>query len=105
MASSFCAPCEGLDDVPHIFRRVAKLTTRNAGTKTEVTDTDSVVLECICKVIFTLGHCTNEDANTLLGSKVCYIVFHSNHGRIKTKGDFPTIGGQMISNGVLDDFE
>ena len=55
-----------LDDVPHIFGGVAELAASNAGAQTEVTDTDSVVLERICKVIISLGHCADKHADALL---------------------------------------
>lgn len=61
---------KGLDDVPDVFGRIAEFAARNAGTQTEVTDTDRVVFECICEIIGALGHCANEYTDTLLRPKV-----------------------------------
>lgn len=84
---------------------MTELAAGNTGTQTETADTDGVILEGIGKVVTSLGHGTNEDTNTLLGTQVLNIVPNADHRGVETKSDLATIWWQMIGDGVLDDLE
>jgi hypothetical protein len=46
---------------------MTKLAASDAGTQAIVADTDGFVLELISKVVFALGHGSNENAYALVG--------------------------------------
>lgn len=94
-----------LDDVPDIFDGIAELSTSYTGAQAVIADADSVVLEAVGKVIFPLGHCTDENANALLGSYIFYVVPDPNDFRIKAERNLTAIGGKMVGDWILDDFE
>lgn len=47
---------------------MAEFTAGHTGTQAVVADTDLVILERVGKIIMTLGHGTDEDADTLIGT-------------------------------------
>lgn len=57
-----------LNDIPNIFGRVTEFGTCHAGAETVVADTDGLILERICEIVFALGHGTHKHADTLLGA-------------------------------------
>ena len=94
-----------LDNIPDIFNGIAELATCYAGAQAVIADADGVVLEAVCKIIIAFSHCANEDANTLFTTQVLYVVFDSNDFSVKAESYLSAIGGEMISDGILDDFE
>lgn len=84
---------------------MAEFTARHTCTQTVVTDTDGVVLEGVGKVIVTLGHGTNKDANALVGTHGLDVVGGPHDGGLETECHFPAIGGKVIRDGVLDDLQ
>lgn len=94
-----------LHDVPDILGRIAELATGYAGAETEVADTDSIVLECVCEIVLTFSHCPDEYADTLLGSEVRYIVCYPHYVCIMAERDFAAIWWEMIGDWILYHFE
>lgn len=92
-------------NVPGFFGSMAEFTARHTCTQTVVADTDGVVLEGVGKVIVTLGHGTNEDANALVGTHGLDVVGGSHHGGLETEGHLPAVGGEVVRDRVLDDLE
>ena len=84
---------------------MAELTACNAGTEVEVADTDAVVLDSVCEVIVTLCHSTNEDGDALILVEAANVVAQTNNLGVETEGDLAAVGGKVIGNGVLDDFD
>lgn len=94
-----------LDDVPDIFDSIAELSASYTGAQAIIADADGVVLEAIGKIIVPFGHCTDENANALLGSYIFYVVLDPNDIRIEAERDLTAIGGKMVGDWILDDFE
>jgi len=94
-----------LYDVPGVFASVTELAASNTCRKAVVADTDGFVLEGVGKVVFALGHGTNEDADALVGSQCVNIISHPDNLGVEAQGDLAAVGWQMICNGVFDDFE
>lgn len=94
-----------LDDVPDILNGIAEFTARHASTEAVITYTDSVVLEAVGEIVITFGHCTNKNANALLWSYVCNIVFDPDNVSIVAERDLPAVGWKMVSDWILDDLE
>lgn len=84
---------------------MAEFTARHTCAQTVVADTDGVILEGVGKVIVTLGHGTNEDADTLVGTHRLDVVGGPHYGGLETEGHFPAIGGKVVRDGVLDDLQ
>lgn len=55
-----------LEDVPYVLGCMAEFAACNAGTKIELADGNTVILDMICKVIVALGHGADEDGNALV---------------------------------------
>lgn len=84
---------------------MAELAASNTGGQAEVADTDGIILEGIGKVIATLGHSTDKDANALFRLELLDVVSDADDGGIETQGDLAAVGRQVIGDGVLDDLE
>lgn len=97
--------CLALKNIPHLLRGVTKLTAGHTGTQTVVADTDGVVFEGVCEIIVTLGHGSDEDADTLFGAERLHIVLDAHHGGVETKRHFPAVRGEMVGDWVFDDFQ
>jgi hypothetical protein len=93
------------DNVPGVFASVTELATGNTCGKTVVANTDGFVLESIGKVVFAFGHGTDEDADALRGAQRVDVISDSYDICVKTQGDLPAIGWQVVRDRVLDDFE
>lgn len=72
---------------------MAKFAACNAGTEIEVTDTDGVVLYCICKVIIALCHGSNENGYAFVFVQALDVVAHSYNLRLEAECYLATIGG------------
>lgn len=103
MAEQMTTKKQDLNDIPHVFCCVTELTTSNACRQAVVADGNLIVLEVVRKVIFALGHCTDEDAYALVGAERLDVVLHSYDRSLEGQGHFPAVGGQMLGDGVLDD--
>lgn len=84
---------------------MAELTARHTGTQAVVADTDGVVFERVGKVIVTLGHGSDKDANALVGAQRLNIVGGPHHGRLETQSHLPAVRGKVVRDGVLDDLQ
>ena len=94
-----------LDDVPNVLCGVAELAASHTGTEREVADGDGVVLVLVGEVVVALGHGADEDADALLGAEVRHVVADAHDGGVEGEGDFAAVRGQVVGDGVLDDFE
>jgi len=84
---------------------MAKFTACHTCTQTVVADTDGVIFEGVGKVIVTLGHGTNEDANALVGTQRLDVVGGPHHRSLETESHLPAVGGKMVRDGVLDNLQ
>jgi len=94
-----------LDDVPDVFNGITELATCYAGAQAVIAEADCVILEAVGEVIVSLSHGPNEDADALFWPYVLYVVFDPNDIRVKAECHLTAIGGQMVSDWVLYDFE
>lgn len=92
-----------LDNVPDVLAGVAKLAAGNTGTEAVVADGDGVILESVRKIVASLGHGANEDADALLWTEGLDVVVHTHNGGIETERDFAAVGRKMVRDRVLDD--
>ena len=84
---------------------MAELAAGHAGAEAVVADAYGVVLELVGERVSTFRHRTNKHAYALLRAQVGDVVPDSDDGRVEGEGDFPAVGGQVVGDGVLDDFE
>lgn len=98
------SPCR-LDDIPHVLYGIAKFSARDARAKAVIANANCVVLKGICEIIFALGHSSHKDADALLGSYICYIVFDPNDIRVETKCDLSATRREMVGDRILDHLE
>lgn len=68
----------------------------------EVADGDLLVHEGIRKVILALSHGTHEDADALLGAYRLDVLTSPHERRVKAQRHLATVGGEMVSDRVLD---
>jgi uncharacterized Zn-binding protein involved in type VI secretion len=94
-----------LEDVPHILCSVTELATCDAGTEVEVADGDAVILEVVGKVIAALGHGTDKDGNALVLVEAGNVVADAHNLRVEAEGDLAAVGGQVVGDGILNDFD
>jgi hypothetical protein len=81
---------------------VAEFTTCHTSTEGKVADRNSVVFECVGKVIIAFCHGTDKDADALFGSESLDIVFDTYNRALKGERDLTTIGWKMLSDWVFD---
>lgn len=84
---------------------MAELAASNTGAQAVVADTNRIILELIGEAVLALGHGADEHAHALLGAEVGYVVADAHDGGVEGEGDFATVRGQVVRDGVLDDFE
>lgn len=94
-----------LDDVPRILGGVAEFAARDTGRETVVANGDLLVNKLIRKVIRSLGHGSNEDADALLIVEVFDVFSDADQLRVETESDLAAVGWKVIGDGVLDDLE
>jgi hypothetical protein len=75
------------------------------GAKVEVADSDGIVLDVICEVVVSFGHCTDEDGNTFILVKALDVVPHPHHFSVETESDLPAIGREVVCDGILDNLD
>ena len=73
------------------------------GAEIEVADSDGIVLDVICEVVVSFGHCTDENSNTFILVETLDVVPHPHHFSVETEGDLPAIGREMVRDGILND--
>lgn len=93
------------NDIPHFLCCVAEFATRHTGAETVVADTDRIVFELVCEVITPLCHRSNEHADALSRAKGVDIILDTYYRGIETQGDLPTVGRQVIGDGIFDDLQ
>jgi hypothetical protein len=81
---------------------VAEFTTCYTGTKGKVADRNSVIFECVGKVIIAFCHGTDENADALFGPKSLDVVLDTYYRALKGECDLTTIGGKMLSDWVFN---
>lgn len=91
-----------LHDVPDILSSVAELAASNTGRQREVADRNLLVHHGVGKVILTLGHSTDEDADAVLGIHRLDILTNLDQWRIETQSNLAAVGRQVVGDGVLD---
>lgn len=84
---------------------MTELAASHAGGKAVVADTDGLVLEFIGKVVLSLGHGPDKDADTFGGRQSVDVVSHPDHFGVETEGDFSAIHREVVGDGVLDDLQ
>ena len=84
---------------------MTELAASNTSRQAEVTNTDRIILERIGKVIASLRHGTNEHANALLLAEILDVVSDADDGGVETQRHLAAVGGQVVGDGVLDDFK
>jgi hypothetical protein len=84
---------------------VAELAASNTSRQGEVTDGNLLIYQGIGEVVLTLSHSTNEDADTILGIHGFDILTNLDKWRIETQRDLAAVGGQVVSDRVLDHSE
>jgi len=84
---------------------MTELAARHTSAQREIADTDRIILELIREVILPLSHRPHKHANALLRPKSTDVVSNPDDLRVETQCDFATIGGQVLRDGILDDFE
>lgn len=92
-------------DIPSFFGSVTEFTAGHASTQAVVADTDRIVFERVGKVIVTLGHGSDKDANAFLGAERLDIVSRPHHGGLVTESHFTAVGRKVVRDGIFDDFE
>lgn len=98
-------PLQRLKDAPNVLCGVAELAAGNAGTEVEVADTNAVVLDCICEIIVTLRHSTDEDRDALVLVEATNVVAQADNLSVETESDLSAVGWQVIGDGILDDLD
>lgn len=93
------------EDGPGILGSVAKLATSDACRETVIADGNLFVDKLVGKIIITLGHGADKDADTFVLLERVNIVTHRHHLGIKAEGDLATLGRQVVGDGILDDLE
>ena len=84
---------------------MAELTACNAGTEVKLANGDAVVLDVIGKVVVALGHGTYEDCNALALVEAANVIADTYDLGVEAERDLAAVGGKVIGNGVLDDFD
>jgi len=84
---------------------MTELAARHTRTEREIANTNSIILELIRKVILPLRHRPHKHANTLLRSQSPNIVSNPDDLGIETQRDLAAVGGKVLGDWVLDDFE
>ena len=92
-------------DAPNILGTMTKLAAGNTGTQCVITNTDGIVLERVGKVIASLGHGADEDANTFLGAEGFDVITDADDGGFETHRHLATVRREVIGDGILDDLE
>lgn len=93
------------DDIPHFLGGMAELAACHTRAQTVVADTDGVVLEGVGEIVVSLGHGADEDTDAFVGVQRLDVVAGTHHRGLVTEGDLAAVRGQMVGDGVLDDFE
>ena len=94
-----------LDDIPHLFSRVAEFAAGHAGAEAIVADADRVVLDGVGKVVLAFGHGSYEHTDAFLGAEILNVVSHANDGGFETQRYLAAIGRKVIRDRVADDLE
>ena len=94
-----------LDDVPHILGSVTELTARDTSAEAVVADADRLVFDGVRKVVSPFRHGPNEDADAFSRAQAFDVVSDSHNLGVEAERHLPTIGWQIVGDGVLDDFE
>ena len=84
---------------------MTKLATCHTGTEAVIADTDRFVLESIGEVVLPFCHGTNKDAYALSGPNGLDVISYFHYFGIKAEGDFAAVWWEVVSDGILDDFE
>lgn len=84
---------------------MAEFAARHTSTKAKVTDSNCVVLEFVCKVILSFGHCSNKDTDALLWSQAFDVIRHSHHGCVKAESYLSAVGWEVVCDWAFDDSE
>lgn len=71
---------------------MAELAASDTGTETVIANSNRFILKFIGKVIATLGHGSDKDANALLRAKGADIFVDSDDGRFETQSDLAAVG-------------
>lgn len=94
-----------LQDVPGVLGSMTELAASNTGRETKVADGNLLVDIRVSKVVGTLGHSTNEDANAFIVIELVDVAPDLHDGSVETEGDFAALWGQVVGDGVLNDTE
>lgn len=73
--------------------------------KAVVADANRFVFERVGKVIFALCHCSHEDADRFLRADGSDVIVDADDFSVETQGQFPTVGREVIGDGILDHLE
>lgn len=84
---------------------MAELAASNTGRQSKIANRNLLINHGVSKVVSTLGHGTDKDADALFCSNCLDIFADTNQWGIKTEGDFPAVWWQVICDRVLDDAE
>lgn len=84
---------------------MAEFTAGHTSTQAVVADTDLVILQRVGKVIITLGHGTDEDADALFGIQRLNVVSGPHNGSLETESHLAAVGRQVVRNGVFDNLQ
>lgn len=84
---------------------MAELGAGDGGGEGEVGDTDLLVHKLVGKVIATLGHGTDKDANGLVWVQLLDVLADLDNWCIKGEGNLAAVWWEMVGDWVLDDFE
>lgn len=96
---------EGLQDAPRVLGSVAELAASNTGRKTVVADRNLVIDVGVGKVVGTLCHGTDKDADALLGIQAVDIAPDGLHLGVEAQRDLAAVRRQVVGDGVLDHTE
>ena len=94
-----------LNNVPSIFSSVTELAASNTGGQTVVADGDLLIDKLIGKIIRSLGHCSDEDADALLWLEALNIFSDLDNFSIETESDLAAVWWKVIADWVLNNLQ
>ncbi len=92
----------GSYNIPHVLRRMAKLTAGDARAQREVADADTIILPLIGKAVLPLGHGAHKDADAFVAAQPRHVVPDAHDRRVEAQRHLAAVRGQVVRDVVLD---
>ena len=94
-----------LNDVPGVLGGVAELGACHRGGEGKVADRDFLVDVLVGKVVVTLGHGTNENADALIWLQGLHVLADLDDWCVEGKRDLAAVWWEVVGDWVLDHLE